>query len=146
MEFWVCGLTAEVMYMKCKLKHDLGLVQTPYFSCAEPNWTSLTLKRNWRDNPNLSSTKVRQTLSNWTLLPHQTKTAVPIWFRRRSFAVLNSSVKFGTWVERRLNRALLSPNRPFDREFWKFLASGLTGLSLFYYIADWLAKGSSLCR
>ena len=146
MEFWVCGLTAEVMYMKCKLKHDLGLVQTPYFSCAEPNWTSLTLKRNWRDNPNLSSTKVRQTLSNWTLLPHQTKTAVPIWFRRRSFAVLNSSVKFGTWVERRLNRALLSPNRPFDREFWKFLAYVVTGFSLFYYIADWLAKGSSLCR
>ena len=146
MEFWVCGLTAEVMYMKCKLKHDLGLVQTPYFSCAEPNWTSLTLKRNWRDNPNLSSTKVRQTLSNWTLLPHQTKTAVPIWFRRRSFAVLNSSVRFGTWVERRLNRALLSPNRPFDREFWKFLAYVVTGFSLFYYIADWLTKGSSLCR
>ena len=152
-EFRVCGLRAAVMYMKCKLKHDLGLVQTPYFSCAEPNWTSLTLKRNWQDiwfrpcvNPELSSTKVRQTLSNLTLLPHQTKTAVPNWFRRRSFAVLNSSVRFGTWVERRLNRALLSPNRPFDREFWKFLAYVVTGFSLFYYIADWLAKGSSLCR
>ena len=145
-EFRVCGLRAAVMYMKCKLKHDLGLVQTPYFSCAEPNWTSLTLKRNWRDNPNLSSTKVRQTLSNLTLLPHQTKTAVPNWFRRRSFAVLNSSVRFGTWVERRLNRALLSPNRPFDREFWKFLAYVVTGFSLFYNISDWLAKGSSLRR
>ena len=60
--------------------------------------------------PKLSSTKVRQTLSRQTLsnltrLPHQTKTAVPNWFRRRSFAVLNSSVRFGTWVERRLNRA-----------------------------------------
>ena len=55
--------------------------------------------------PRLSSTKVRQTLSNLTLFPHQTKTAVPNWFRRRSFAVLNSSVRFGTWVERRLNRA-----------------------------------------
>ena len=27
------------------------------------------------------------------LLPHQTKTAAPNWFRRRSFAVLNSSVR-----------------------------------------------------
>ena len=27
--------------------------------------------------PKLSSTKVRQTLSNLTLLPHQTKTAIP---------------------------------------------------------------------
>ena len=27
--------------------------------------------------PKLSSTKIRQTLSNLTLLPHQTKTAVP---------------------------------------------------------------------
>ena len=41
-----------------------------------------------------------------TLLSHQINTAVPNWFRRRSFAVLNSSVRFGTWVERRLNRAL----------------------------------------
>ena len=53
----------------------------------------------------LSSSKVRQTLSNLTLLPHLTKTAVPNWFRRRSFALLNSSVRFGTLVERRLNRA-----------------------------------------
>ena len=48
-EFRVCGLRAEVMYMKCKLKHDLGLVRTPYFSCAEPNWISSSLKRNSRD-------------------------------------------------------------------------------------------------
>ena len=41
------------------------------------------------------------------LLPRLAKTAVANWFRRRSFAVLNSSVRFGTWarVERRLNRA-----------------------------------------
>ena len=41
------------------------------------------------------------------LLPHLTKTAVPNWFRQRSFAILNSSVRFGTWVrvERRLNWA-----------------------------------------
>ena len=31
--------------------------------------------------------RVRQTLSNLTLLLHQTKTAVPNWFRRRSFAI-----------------------------------------------------------
>ena len=99
---------------------SLGLVQTPYFSCAEPNWIS----SNWNDTgatsdsdgvpcvePQLSSTKVRQTLSNLTLLPHQTKTAVPNWFRRCSFAVLNSSVRFGTWVERRLNQALLCTNK-----------------------------------
>ena len=49
---------------------------------------------------------MRQTLSNLTFLPHQIKTAVPNWFRRRSFAVLNTSVRFGTWVKRRLNRAL----------------------------------------
>ena len=55
--------------------------------------------------PKLSSTKVRQTLSNLTLLPHQTKTAVLNWFRRRSSGVLNSSVRFGTWAERRLNPA-----------------------------------------
>ena len=48
---------------------------------------------------------MRQTLSNLTFLPHQIKTAVPNWFRRRSFAVLTTSVRFGTWVERRLNRA-----------------------------------------
>ena len=47
-----------------------------------------------------------QTLSNLTLLPHQTKTAVPNWFRRRSFAVFNWSVRFDTWVERRLNQVL----------------------------------------
>ena len=49
---------------------------------------------------------MRQTLSNLTTLPHRIKTAVPNWFRRRSFAGLNSSIRFGTWVERRLNRAL----------------------------------------
>ena len=45
--------------------------------------------------PKLSWTKVQQTLSNLTLLLYQTKTAIPIWFRHRSFAVLNSSVRFG---------------------------------------------------
>ena len=44
--------------------------------------------------PKLSWTKVRQTLSNLTLLLYQTKTAIPNWFRHRSFAVLNSSVRF----------------------------------------------------
>ena len=45
-------------------------------------------------------------LANLTTLPHRIKTAVPKWFRHRSFAGLNSSVRFGTRVERRLNRAL----------------------------------------
>ena len=36
---------------------------------------------------------------------HQIKTAVPNWFRRRSFVVLNASVRLDTWVERCLNRA-----------------------------------------
>jgi len=42
--------------------------------------------------------------------PHQTKTAVPNWFRHRSFAVLNSSVRLSTctWVEWHLNRALVT--------------------------------------
>ena len=55
--------------------------------------------------------KVRQILLNLPLLPHQTKTAIPNWFRHRSFAVLNSSVRFGTWVERRLNRVYLSQQK-----------------------------------
>ena len=54
---------------------------------------------------------VRQILLSLPLLSHQTKTAVPNWFRHRSFAVLNSSVRFGTWVERRLNRAYLSQQK-----------------------------------
>ena len=40
------------------------------------------------------------------VVPHQMKTALANWFRRRSFAALNSSVTFSTWVEQRLNRAL----------------------------------------
>ena len=28
---------------------ELGLVQTPYFSCAEPDWISSTLEQHWRD-------------------------------------------------------------------------------------------------
>ena len=70
----------------------------PYFLCAEPNvnWISST----WSDTgvisdsdgvpsvePKLSSTNVRQTLSNLTLLAHQTKIALPNWFRRRFFSV-----------------------------------------------------------
>ena len=55
--------------------------------------------------PKLSLTKVRLTLSNSTLLPHQTKTAVTNWFRCRSFAILKS-VRFSTWVERRLEPGL----------------------------------------
>ena len=51
---------------------------------------------------------MRQTLSNLTTLPHRIQTAVPNWFRRRSFAGLNSSIRFGTWVERPLNRALIT--------------------------------------
>ena len=46
--------------------------------------------------PKLSSKKVRQTLSNLTLLKHQTKTAVPNCFKHCSFATLNSSVRFST--------------------------------------------------
>ena len=49
---------------------------------------------------------MRQTLSNLTTLPHRIKTAAPKWFRPRSFAGLNSSIRFGTRAERRLNRAL----------------------------------------
>ena len=87
-----------------------GLVQTPYFSYVEPNWipVSLTLEQHWGDirfrlcvEAKLSSTNVAQTLSKLTLLPHQAKTAVPNWFRCRSFAVLNLSVRFGTWVEQK---------------------------------------------
>ena len=77
------------------------LLQTPYFSCAEPNWISSTLERHWRDI--WFKFDKSSTLSNLTLLPHQTKTAVPNWFRH---TVLNSSVRFGTWLERRLNRTL----------------------------------------
>ena len=86
---------------------------------AEPNWISLT----WSDtgatsysdgapcvNPTLSSTKVQQTLGNLTLF--RTKLKLPYQIdsdRRRSFAVLNSSVRLRTctWVEWHLNRALM---------------------------------------
>ena len=49
---------------------------------------------------------MRQPLANLISLPYQIQTAEPNWFIRRSSAVLNSSIRFGTWVERRLNRAL----------------------------------------
>ena len=79
-------------YSSSTANETLGLVQTPYFSCAEP-WsdTGATSDSDGAPcvEPKLSSTKVRRTLSNLTLLPHQTKTAAPNWFRRRSFAVLN---------------------------------------------------------
>ena len=61
-------------------KPKKGLVQTPYFSRAEPNWISSTLEQHLIQTaqpgvePKLSSTKFRQTLSNLTLLLHQTKT------------------------------------------------------------------------
>ena len=32
-----------------EVRAELGLVQTLYFSCAEPNWISSTLERHWRD-------------------------------------------------------------------------------------------------
>ena len=73
-----------------------------------------------RTHPKLCSTKVRQTLSNLTLLPHQ-RLKLPYQINSdspRSFVVINSSVRFGTWVERRLNRALficLSPS-PFPMQ------------------------------
>ena len=94
---------------------NLGLVQTQYFSHAEPNWISSTSERHWRDIWFRRRTVCRachdrqnfdRLCQNLTLLPHQTKTAVPNWFRRRSFAVLNWSVRFDTWVKRRLNQAL----------------------------------------
>ena len=81
---------------------DLGVVQTPYFSCAEPNWISSTLERHWRNiwfrwhSAKLSSTNVWRTLSNLMLLPHHTKTALPNWFRCHFSAILNSSVRFST--------------------------------------------------
>ena len=52
----------------------LGLVHTPYFSCAEPGATS-DLDDVPCVEPKLSSTKVRQTLSNLTLL--RTKVKLP---------------------------------------------------------------------
>ena len=69
---------------------------------------------------------MRRTLSNLTFLPHQIKTAVPNWFRRRSFAVLNTSVRFGTWVEPRLNRALVCQAPPFFFSHRLFLLWMLT--------------------
>ena len=80
-------------------------------SCAEPNWICST----WSDTGATSDSdgapcvepklRVREALSNLTLLQHQTKTAVPNWFKHHSFAVLHSSVRFCTWIERRLKRA-----------------------------------------
>ena len=61
------------------------------------------------------------------LLPHLTETAVPNWFRGRSFVVLNSSVRFGTWVERRLNRTLLTTPKGYQ------LCRRLATYSLGYY-------------
>ena len=93
---------------------------TPYFLCAEPNvnWISST----WSDTgaisdsdgvpsvePKLSSTNVRQTLSNLTLLAHQTKIALPNWFRRRFFSVprvIHQLASVHEWSGVCLNRAL----------------------------------------
>ena len=51
------------------------------------------------------------------VVPHQMKTALANWFRRRSFAAINWSVS--TWVKKRLNRALFGLDgmcRSFPRD------------------------------
>ena len=37
------------LLLKIVTTYRLGLIQTPYFSCAEPNCISSTLERHWRD-------------------------------------------------------------------------------------------------
>lgn len=59
---------------------------------------------------------VWQTLSNLITLLQQIITAVPYWFRCHSFAGLNSSFRFCTWVEQLLNRALLASYYTLWRE------------------------------
>ena len=73
---------------------------------------------------------MRQTLLNLTFLPHQIKTAIPNWFRHRSFAVLNTSVRFGTWVERRLNRA---PVTFYCKKIWWVCHAHISFFSLFIF-------------
>ena len=67
-------------------------------STLERHWGNIWFRRCTLCQPKLISTKVQQTLSNLMLLWHKTKTAIPNWFRHCSSAVLNSSVRFGTWV------------------------------------------------
>ena len=59
---------------------------------------------------------VRQTLSNLLLFAAPSLT----WFKRRSSAVRNSSVRLGAWMERRLERALnqlITRNKSQTMEF-----------------------------
>ena len=44
--FWKRNIPAAATL---KSLWNLGPVQTPYFSCAEPHWISSTLERHWRD-------------------------------------------------------------------------------------------------
>ena len=70
-----------ILTEKVRLWSDTGATSDSDGSpCVEPRWSSTESDER---------------------LPHLTKTAVPSWFRRRSFAVFNSSVRFGKWVELR---------------------------------------------
>ena len=60
--------------------------------------------------PKLSLTKVQQTLSNLMILPQHVKLAIQNWFRHCSSAVLNSSVRFGTWAVSELGLSFTARN------------------------------------
>ena len=94
---------------------NLGLLQTPYFSCAEPNWISSTLERRWRDiwfrrrtvcrtYVKFDKFKVRQTLSNLTLfrtklkLPYQIDSDTPYLIHQLGSAHDWSGVWTGPWT------------------------------------------------
>ena len=109
-------------------------LMTPYFSRVEQNWISSTLKRPWRDiwfrRRTVCRVKVKfdkSSTDSVELLPHLTETAIPNWFRGCSFVVLNSSVRLGTWVERRLNRTLITTPKGYQ------LCRRLATYSLGYY-------------
>ena len=102
---------SNLIFISCREK-EKGLGPISYLRIWFGTWE----ERRMNHLP-LQCRIMRQTLSNLTFLPHQIKTAVPNWFRRRSFAVLNTSVRFGTWVERRLNRAVFKMRRSFIRSF-----------------------------
>ena len=77
---------------------------------------AIFVNRYKRTQPELSSTKVRRLnqpslQSRSKVEPNQVSGAAfgpGSWFKRRSSVVLNSSVRFGAWMERRLERALFS--------------------------------------
>ena len=84
---------------------DLGLVQTPYFSCAEPNWISSTLERHlrniWFRRRTVYWDKVK--VDNTLLLQLQ------MWYNLETQLRPNSRINFSDWKQRFFLRLAYRP-------------------------------------